>query len=88
MQDSERSGSKEESVTIYTGVLVEDEGYGYYIQPDIDDLKVVGFPGLKPNEIPDGLNVGDRIEFTLDPDRSGNASKYSKIEPEEGALQE
>jgi len=62
-----------------SGVLTHVERIGYFIQPDDDKTAVVGFPGLKPEERPTGLKLGDRIEFTMDPDRSGNAATYSKV---------
>lgn len=66
-----------------TGVLVQREGLGYYIQPDDDEYAVVGFPELGHDELPEGFNVGDKIRFSMDPNRSANATRYSKIEPEE-----
>ncbi len=82
MEKRIKSVKEEEAPLIETGVLVHREGLGYYIQPDDDNHAVVGFPELRPDELPEGFEVGDKIRFNMDPERSGNAARYSKIEPE------
>jgi hypothetical protein len=81
MDKTDKSEGGQPSVS--TGEIVRVGGLGCYIQPDTDEHAVVGFPGIEPDELPDGFNVGDRIEFRMDTDRSGNAKEYGKIELEE-----
>ncbi len=59
------------------------EGLGFFITPKDNDHAVVGFNNLDPDELPEGLNVGDEVSFSLDEESKGvNAAKWTKIEPE------
>jgi len=63
-----------------TGIVVEKDGLGVYIQPDDDDHAVVGF-NLKPlNEVPEGLKLGDKVKFVVEDPKDTNATTWSKIE--------
>jgi hypothetical protein len=67
---------------LHSGTVAFESSPGYFIKPDTDDdrvYKVVHFPKTHPDTCPEGLQVGDSVEFTLSEDGIF-ASTFQRIE--------
>jgi len=65
----------------HKGRVAYKDHLGFFIQPADDEIALVGFNNVDPNELPEGFAVGDKVEFVLDQKSKGvNASKWSKVE--------
>ena len=65
------------------GIVREAPGLGVYIQPSDDDKAVINFerdmhPGGDFDKCPNGFEIGDQIEFTIDPESKVNAKVVRK----------